>query len=90
MRARGGPSGDLYVTVEVGDHPFFRRVGRDLHLTLPIGVHEAALGAVVDVPTLDRPLTVRIPAGASSGQTLRVPGHGRAGGRASATPAISS
>ena len=74
--ARGGPSGDLYVTIEVGAHPYFRRVGRDLHLTLPIAVHEAALGARIDVPALDGPVRVRIPSGTSSGRRLRVPGRG--------------
>jgi molecular chaperone DnaJ len=74
--ARGGSSGDLYVTIEVGAHPFFRRIGRDLYLTLPVAVHEAALGARVEVPTLDGPVRLRIPPGTSSGRRLRVPGHG--------------
>lgn len=74
--ARGGPSGDLYVTVDVGEHPFLRRVGRDLHLTLPLAVHEAALGARVDVPALNGPVRLRIPPGTSSGRRLRVQGHG--------------
>ena len=74
--ARGGPSGDLYVTVDVAAHPFLRRVGRDLHLTVPIAVHEAVLGARIDVPTLDGPVRVRIPSGTSSGRRLRVPGRG--------------
>jgi molecular chaperone DnaJ len=74
--ARRGPAGDLYVTVQVADHPFFRREGRDLHLTLPVAVHEAALGARVDVPTLDGPVRIDIPAGAASGQRLRLRGRG--------------
>lgn len=74
--ARGGPAGDLYVTIEVADHPFFRRAGRDLHLTLPVAVHEAALGARVDVPTLDGPVRLRIPPGTPSGRRLRLRGHG--------------
>jgi molecular chaperone DnaJ len=74
--ARGGPAGDLYVTVEVAAHPFFRREGRDLHLTLPVAVHEAALGARVDVPTLDGVMRLRIPAGTPSGQRLRLRGRG--------------
>jgi molecular chaperone DnaJ len=74
--ARGGPGGDLYVTVEVGEHPFFRRIGRDVHVRVPIAVHEAALGARIEVPTLDGPVRVRIPPGTSSGRRLRVPGHG--------------
>lgn len=74
--ARGGPSGDLYVTVDVGEHPFFRRIGRDLYLTLPLAVHEAALGAKVDVPTLDGPVRLRVPPGTSSGRCLRLEGRG--------------
>jgi molecular chaperone DnaJ len=74
--ARGGPAGDLYVTVEVGEHPHFRRSGRDLHVTLPVAIHEAALGARVDVPTLDGRVRLKIPPGTPSGQRLRLAGHG--------------
>lgn len=74
--ARGGPAGDLYVTIEIAPHPFFRRDGRDVRLTLPVAVHEAALGAKVPVPTLDGEVTLRVPAGSTSGQTLRVRGAG--------------
>jgi len=70
--ARGGPSGDLYVEMEVAAHPHFRRAGRDLHVTLPVAVHEAALGARVDVPTLNGPVTLRIPPGTTSGQQFRL------------------
>ena len=74
--ARGGPTGDLYVTVRVADHPYFRRAGRDLELRLPVGIHEAALGADVDVPTLDGPARLRIPPGTASGDRLCVKGRG--------------
>jgi molecular chaperone DnaJ len=74
--ARGGPAGDLYVTVEVARHSFFRRDGRDLYLTLPLAVHEAALGARVTVPTLDGPVPLRVPPGTRAGQRLRVRGRG--------------
>jgi len=74
--SRGGRPGDLYVTVAVADHPFFRRVGRDLHLTLPVAIHEAVLGARVEVPTLDGPVRLRIPPGTPSGQRLRLRGRG--------------
>ena len=74
--ARGGPAGDLYVTAEVAAHPFFTRVGRDLHLVLPVAVHEAALGGRVDVPTLDGPVKLRIPPGTPSGRRLRIRGAG--------------
>lgn len=72
----GGVAGDLYVTIDVASHPFFRRIGRDLLLTLPVAVHEAALGARVEVPTLAGPVRLRIPPGTSSGQRLRVRGRG--------------
>jgi molecular chaperone DnaJ len=68
----GRATGDLYVTVEVAAHPFFRREGRDICLTLPVAVHEAALGARVEVPTLDGPVKLRIPPGTPSGQRLRL------------------
>lgn len=74
--ARGGPAGDLYITLEVASHEVFRRDGRDLHLTLPVAVHEAALGARVNVPTLDGPVTLRVPAGTRAGQRLRIRGRG--------------
>lgn len=74
--ARGGPAGDLYLTVQVASHPYFIRDGRDLHLTLPVAVHEAGLGARVDVPTLNGPLKLRIPAGTPSGRRLTIEGQG--------------
>jgi molecular chaperone DnaJ len=74
---RGGPSGDLEVTVHVLGHPLFGRDGSNLTISLPVSVPEAALGASVRVPTLDRmPLTVKVPAGTSSGRRLRVKGRG--------------
>jgi molecular chaperone DnaJ len=77
-----GPSGDLYVTVRVGNHPVFGRRGRNLTLAVPVTFPEAAMGSTVTVPTLDEPVTLRIPPGTSSGTTFRVkgrrvPGHGR-------------
>jgi len=73
---RGGAPGDLYVTIDVAAHPFFRRTGRDVLVTLPVAVHEAVLGARVDVPTLDGPVKLRIPPGTSSGQRFRLRGRG--------------
>ena len=72
----GGPSGDLYVVVRVDSHPLFGRKGRHLTLTVPVTYPEAALGATVTVPTLDQPVTLRIPAGTRSGRTFRVKGRG--------------
>ena len=68
----GGESGDLYITIHVQPHPLFRREGDDLHLTVPIAVHEAALGAKIEVPTLDGPARLRIPPGTQSGQRFRL------------------
>src|SRR5437764_5927702 len=72
----GGPAGDLYVIVRVGSNELFGRRGRDLTITVPISFPEAALGATVTVPTLDEPVTLRIPAGTRSGRTFRVKGRG--------------
>jgi molecular chaperone DnaJ len=69
---RGASAGDLYVTVHIAPHPFFRREGAHLHLELPVAIHEAALGARVDVPTPTGPCKLRIPPGTQSGQQFRV------------------
>jgi molecular chaperone DnaJ len=71
-----GRGGDLYVTVRVGNHPVFGRRARNLTLTAPITFPEATLGSTVRVPTLDEPVTLRIPPGTSSGRTFRVKGRG--------------
>lgn len=75
--AGGGPAGDLYVRVDVAPHPVFK-LGQngDLSLTVPVTFPEAALGAKVEVPTLDDPVTVKIPAGTTTGKVLRVRGRG--------------
>ncbi len=74
------PAGDLYVVVRVDKHPVFGRRGNNLTLSVPITFPEAALGATVTVPTLDEPVTLRIPPGTASGTTLRVRGRGVAAG----------
>jgi len=74
---RGGPAGDLLVTVHVDAHPVFGRRGDNLTLAVPVGFDEAALGAEIKVPTLDgTPVTLRIPAGTPNGRTFRVRGKG--------------
>ena len=73
---RGGPAGDLLVLAHVPTHPVFGRKGDHLTITLPVTYPEAALGADVSVPTLDGPVTLRIPAGTPTGRTLRVKGRG--------------
>jgi molecular chaperone DnaJ len=72
----GGPPGDLYVIVNVAEHPFFKRIGDNIHCTVPLTVTEAALGAKVEVPTIDGRATLRIPPGTQSGQRLRMRGRG--------------
>jgi molecular chaperone DnaJ len=74
--ARGGPAGDLEVAVNVAKHPVFGRDGDALTVTVPVTFPEAALGAQVTVPTLDGPVTVKVPAGTTSGRRLRVKGRG--------------
>jgi len=82
VRGRGGPgrnggaAGDLYVTIRVADHPVFGRRGKNLTLAVPITFVEAALGAEIDVPTLDGKVRLKIPSGTQSGKTLRVRDHG--------------
>ena len=80
----GGDPGDLYVSVRVRPHGFFGRKGSDLTLSLPVTYPEAALGAQVKVPTMNGAVTLKIPAGTTSGRTFRVRGKGgprRGGGK---------
>jgi molecular chaperone DnaJ len=72
----GMPAGDLFVQVHVGAHPLFGRRGDDLTLHLPVTYPEAALGAQVQVPTLDGSVTLKVPSGTPSGKTFRVRGKG--------------
>ncbi len=74
--AKGGPRGDLLIVTEVDSHPFFERKGDNIYVKVPITLAEAALGAKVEVPTLDGPSVIRIPPGTQSGQTLRLRGKG--------------
>ncbi|MFC7528899.1 molecular chaperone DnaJ [Actinoplanes sp. GCM10030250] len=73
---RGGPAGDLYVQVKVRPDELFGRSGDDLTLTVPITVAEAVLGTDLRVPTLDSPVTLRVPPGTPSGRKLRARGKG--------------
>jgi molecular chaperone DnaJ len=72
----GGPPGDLYVVVRVAPHKLFGRKGADLTLDLPVTFPEAALGANVEVPTLNGPVTLKIPSGTTAGKTFRIRGKG--------------
>ncbi len=74
---RGGPSGDLFVTVHVRPHPVFARRGEHLTISVPVTFPEAALGAEIKVPTLGgAPVTLKLPAGTANGRTIRVRGRG--------------
>jgi molecular chaperone DnaJ len=77
----GAAYGDLHITVHVTPHPLFRREGDDLHLTVPIAVHEAALGAKLEVPSLEGRARLRVPPGTQSGQRFRVRERGVANPR---------
>jgi molecular chaperone DnaJ len=68
----GGAAGDLYLIVKIGPHPVFTRVGDDIQMTVPVTVAEAALGAKIEVPTIDGRAQLRIPPGTQSGQKLRM------------------
>jgi molecular chaperone DnaJ len=73
---RGAPAGDLLVLAHVTSHPVFGRKGDNLTITVPVTYPEAALGANISVPTLDGTVTLKIPAGTTTGRTFRVRGRG--------------
>jgi molecular chaperone DnaJ len=68
----GGPTGDLYAIIRTADHPLFHREGDDIRLTVPVSATEAALGAKIEVPTIDGRALLKIPPGTQSGQKLRL------------------
>ena len=73
---QGGPVGNLYITASVERHRLFKRDGDDLTLEVPLGVHEAALGADIRIPTIDGFTTLQVPAGTQAGERLRLPALG--------------
>jgi len=74
---RGGPTGDLYIFMEVGDHPLFQRDGSNLYCRVPVSVASAALGGDIEVPTIDGGRSrVKIPAGSQSGRQMRLRNKG--------------
>lgn len=73
---RGGPPGDLYVYITVKPHPFFKRTGNDLVIEQKISFAQAALGAVIEVPTLEGTATLKIPEGTQPGTLFRLRGKG--------------
>ena len=72
----GGPNGDLYIFFSVKEHAIFERQDNDLHCTVPIGISQAALGAEIQVPTLEGPHVLQVPEGTQSGTELRIKGKG--------------
>ncbi len=72
----GGPPGDLYLHIVLDPHPLFRPSGHDLDIEVPVAPWEAALGAQIEVPTLDGAVSMKVPAGARSGQKFRLAGKG--------------
>jgi len=79
----GAPPGDLYITTRVEDHPFFHRDGDDIEIKVPVTVWEAALGAKIDVPTIDGRAQLKIPQGTKTGQRFRLREKGVANSRTS-------
>ncbi len=73
---RGGRNGDLYVDIHVEPHPLLHREGDHLFIDVPVAVHEAVLGARIDVPTLDGGVKLRIPPGTQGGQRFKISGRG--------------
>jgi molecular chaperone DnaJ len=74
----GGPSGDLYVVLEVKEHPFFERRGSDLYCTIPLSISQATLGTELQVPGLNGDEKLKIPEGTQSGSVFRIKGKGLA------------
>jgi len=70
--AHGGAPGDLYAIIRTEEHPIFRRDGDDIYLSVPVSATEAALGAKIEVPTIDGRALLKIPPGTQSGQKLRL------------------
>jgi curved DNA-binding protein len=66
----------LFIITRVSEHPYFKRDGLDVNLDLPLSFYEAMMGTKLEVPTLDGPVTLTIPAGTSSGAKLRIKGRG--------------
>jgi molecular chaperone DnaJ len=77
----GGPAGDLYITVRVEEHPFFKRNGDNIDIKVPLTVSEAGLGAKIEVPTIDGRALLKIPQGTQNGQKFRLRDKGVFNGR---------
>ena len=68
----GAQPGDLYITVRIEEHPFFKREGDDIHITVPVRIDEAGLGTKIEVPTIDGRTQIKIPQGTHNGQKFRL------------------
>lgn len=77
----GGQPGDALIEIKVKDHPLFKRDGHNIRMELPVTLQEAVLGAKVEVPTIHGAVTLTIPKGANSGNTMRLKGKGVTGGK---------
>jgi DnaJ-class molecular chaperone len=72
----GAPAGDAYIEIKVAPHPQFSRQGNDVHAELPITLPEAVLGATVTAPTIDGPVSLKVPPDSNTGSVLRLKGKG--------------
>jgi curved DNA-binding protein len=72
----GGPPGDLYLQIALDPHPLYRVSGHDLDIDVPLAPWEAALGAEVEIPTMEGRVTMKVPPGSKAGQKLRLAGKG--------------
>jgi len=77
----GGPPGDLYITIRVEEHPFFKRTGDNIEVQIPLTVSEAGLGAKIEVPTIEGRALLKIPQGTQNGQKFRLREKGVFNGR---------
>ena len=75
----GGPSGDLYITINIAGHNIYERKGEDLYAEVPVTIKEAYLGGRIDVPTFEGKVDMKLPAKTQSGRTLRLKGKGMPG-----------
>lgn len=76
MGFHGGPPGDLYIILNVEEHPFFKRDGNDLFCDVPLSFPQAALGAEIEVPTIEGTVKIKIPQGTPSGRIFYLKGKG--------------
>jgi len=72
----GGPPGDAFVEIHIEPHAYFQRKDDNIHVEVPVGLAEAVLGAKIQVPTVDGPVTLTVPFGSNTGTTLRLRGKG--------------